>query len=132
MRHQNPLHYLFIIPLLLLQTTALFAGDTLTAEEIETLFTNKTFEGVHLKNGWTFKNYASTDGSCKVLFLTGKKSGQTRSYRWFVKENMHCCDTGRRHICGTITDEGDGVYFKHRDGKKHIQTFMNFVEGKQI
>lgn len=131
MRAQKPLHYL-LIPLLLLQSSALFADNTLTAEEIEVLFTNKTFEGIHLKNGWIFKNYASTDGSCKVLFLTGKKSGQTRSYRWFVKENMHCCDTGRRHICGTITDEGDGVYFKYRNGKKHIQTFMNFVEGKQI
>jgi len=132
MRHQNPLHYLLVIPLLLLQTTALFAGNTLTADEIQALFTNKIFEGIHLKNGWTFKNYANADGSCKVLFLTGKKRGQTRSYRWFAKENMHCCDTGRRHICGTITDEGDGVYFKHRNGKKHIQTFMNFVEGKQI
>lgn len=132
MRPQKGLYHLFILPLLLVQASVPFAGETLSRDEVETLFTDKTFEGIHLNNGWTFKNYAGKDGRCKVLFLTGKKSGQTRSYRWFVKENMHFCDTGRRHICGTITDEGDGVYFKHRNGKKHIQTFMNFVEGKQI
>lgn len=123
---------LMLISLLVILGMPLEAGESLTGEEIKQLFYNKTFEGIHLKNGWTFRNHAAPDGRCEVLFIGGKRAGQTRTYRWFVKDNMHCCDTGRRHICGTITDEGNGVYHKHRNGKKHIQTFMNFVSGPQL
>jgi len=132
MRHHKSPPLLYALTVVLLFPLLTVAGEALTADEIEVLFANKTFEGIHLKNGWTFRNYANSDGSCHVHFLTGKKSGQSRIYRWFIKDNMHCCDTGRRHICGTITDEGNGIYHKYRDRSNHIQTFTNFVEGKQI
>ncbi|MCW8887615.1 MAG: hypothetical protein OQK25_00975 [Gammaproteobacteria bacterium] len=73
MKHHKASHLFTLFMMMLLSPLTTIAGELLSGDEIEALFSNRTFEGIHLKNGWTFKNYAGSDGGCNVLFLSGKK-----------------------------------------------------------
>ncbi|OOZ41037.1 hypothetical protein BOW53_05845 [Solemya pervernicosa gill symbiont] len=124
----TPLALVLLLPL---QAQAQ-AGDSLSGDEIKTLFTDKTFDGVNHNSGSCFKNYASPKGACLVHYLSGKKSGETVEIAWKVKGDMHCCVKKGKNICGTITNEGNGVYHKILENGVHLQTYSNVNEGNQL
>lgn len=117
---------LLTVPMLMfgLTHTAL-AEQTLTQNEVRSLFTDKTFDGINTKAGRAFTIYFAPDGGIAITYADGK----TNTGTWNVTDDgQHCVSLSG---CSYVVDKGDGTYHKIRDG---VQTHLlkNARAGKQL
>lgn len=103
------------------------ADQTLTADEVKSLFIGKTFEGYNEIKGITYKVYTNADGT-----MIHQNSKRTKTFKWEVDdEGRHCAHFKKGPLCGHIVSMGDGIYHKVNDGK-HTNTLKNFVDGNRL
>jgi len=109
-------------------TSAVNAEErTLSKEEAQALFSNKTFDGVNEIKGKNFKVYSSADG----VHTLKKANGQTKEASWRIDNRGRHCVEFSREKCSKVVTEGDGVYKKISYGE-HTHTLKNFVDGNQL
>lgn len=119
---------LVILPLLALLTHNA-AADTLSAEQVTALFSDKTVEYQHAKLGFDFVAYHAPDGS-----LRGTRDGQPMSeLQWSVNEQGELCIAyNHKQRCYPIMRE-DNHYKKYtldNNGEKKILiTYQRFIDG---
>ncbi|MCP3677989.1 MAG: hypothetical protein GY721_10495 [Deltaproteobacteria bacterium] len=97
-------------------------------EEIKSLFAGKTAEGVVAGWGFPFKGFYAADGTFR---------GSTKHGHWKVTSDArHCIKYGEKGwSCGILVATEDGSYKKigitggPSGEKKHLVTFLKFVEG---
>jgi hypothetical protein len=123
-------HFFFAAAILaseLISTSACFAADPLTGEQMKALFTGKTADVYNVAAKHSIKAYFAPDGSLKGRNLT---AGKDLAGKWEVDaEGLHCTESNLApKSCGSVTPQGDGTYHRTVDGK-HTQTFSNFVDG---
>jgi hypothetical protein len=100
---------------------------TLTAEEAQALFSNKTFDGFNEEKGKSFKVFSSADGVHNLQ----KSNGKMKKGAWRIdKRGRHCVEF-KNEKCSKVVTEGDGVYKKITYGE-HTHTLKNFVDGDQL
>ncbi|MDZ7803654.1 hypothetical protein [Thiohalophilus sp.] len=120
--------YLAILPLLMMLSPAVSA-ETLNAEQVKTLFSDKTVEYRHEKLGFEFVVYHAPDGT-----LRGTRDGQLMSeLQWSVNEHGELCIAyNRNQRCYPIMRD-DGKYKKYTvddNGKRKILlTYRRFIDG---
>lgn len=120
--------------LLLVTGTTAFAGDYLSADDVTALVSGKTFDGIHLKNDYTYKAYASPDGTVRQV----KSSGDSKTGKWSVKpDGKQCIEWDGTDVvkCFHIKDNGDGSYTKVKiKGDKVILLlrWSNFTEDNHL
>ena len=121
----------------LFMAPAVQAGEFLSDDELKTLFTDKTFDGVYLPKDKHFSVYEAPDGTHNVVRSNGKKD---KNRTWFIKDGKHCTTNpkwkkkpewkdGR---CSKVKDAGDGEYHKVSDDGEHTHTLTNFRDGNQL
>ena len=102
-----------------------FADQTLTQDEVKSLFTDKTFDGVNTKSGRAFSIYFSPDGTVAITYSDGKSTSGT----WNVTDDgQHCVSLSG---CSVVIDKGEGVYHKVKDGAQ-THLLKNPRAGKQL
>lgn len=102
-------------------------SKALSANQVKTLFTNKTFDGYNELNGVEYQVFSAEDGS-----MLHKSNKRLVSVSWEVKpDGQHCTIFPETTFCGHIIPVGDGVYHKVTEGK-HTRTLKHFMEGNQI
>jgi hypothetical protein len=113
-----------------------YANEYMNADEVKTLMTDKTFDGVFLPKDKRFSAYEAPDGTHHVLRPNGKKD-QGRS--WFVNDKGQHCTTNPKWKkkwpdgrCSFVKDAGNGEYHKISDDGKHTHTLNNFRDGDQL
>ncbi len=102
----------------------------LSKEEVVTLFTDKTFDGIQVVKDKKFKMYSSPDGEFVIHYSNGKK----KSRYWRVNNNgEHCVSKrkGKGGRCSVVKSVGGGVYHKITNDE-HTHTLKNFVAGNQL
>lgn len=119
---------LAILPLLmLLSPTA--SANTLNAEQVKALFSDKTVEYRHKKLGFEFIVYHAPDGT-----LRGTRDGHPMGeLQWSVNDQGELCIAyNQKQSCYPIMHE-DGKYKKYTlddNGKRKILlTYRRFIDG---
>ena len=113
----------------LLLATPVLASEELSADEIKTLFTNKTFDIHNVDNNKNLNGYDSENGS-HLIYIPWKD--KTSKRKWWVEGNKHCTSHPKRgDNCKVIKHIGNGVYHGISDGE-HTHTLSNFREGNQL
>lgn len=99
-------------------------AEALTKDQVQSLFTDKTFDGVSAK-GRAFSIYFAQDGTADVAYADGKSA----SGKWYVTDDgQHCVSFSG---CSAVFDRGEGVYHKLKDGVQ-THTLKNARTGKQL
>ncbi|MFP3874941.1 MAG: hypothetical protein ACLFV1_10860 [Thiohalophilus sp.] len=117
------------LPMLLLFAQAAPAAETLNADQVKALFSDKTVEYRHERLGFKFVVYHGPDGS-----LRGTRDGEPMSeLRWSVNEQGELCIAyGGKNRCQPIMKD-NGIYKKYvagKDGKKKtVVTYQRFIDG---
>jgi len=117
------------LPMLLFFTQSAPAAETLNADQVKALFSDKTVEYQHERLGFKFIVYHAPDGS-----LRGTREGELMSeLQWSVNERGELCIAyGGKKRCQPIMKE-NGVYKKYtvgKDGeKKTMVTYRRFIDG---
>jgi len=120
--------YLVIIPLLMMLAQTARA-ETLDAEQVKALFTDKTVEYQHERLGFDFVVYHAPDGS-----LRGTRDGQPMGeLQWSVNDQGELCIAyNQKKRCQPIMKD-NGVYKKYtvgKDGQKTtVVTYRQFLDG---
>ncbi len=120
--------YLAILALLMMLSPSVSA-ETLNAEQVKTLFSDKTVEYRHEKLGFEFVVYHAPDGT-----LRGTRDGQPMSeLQWSVNAHGELCIAyNQKQSCYPIMHE-DGKYKKYTlddNGKRKILlTYRRFIDG---
>ena len=118
---------LTLIPLLL--SSPVIAGEALSADDIKTLFTNKTFDIHNVAKDKNLKGYDSDDGK-HLVYIPWKD--KTSERKWWIEGNKHCTSHPKRgDNCKLIKPVGDGVYHGISNGE-HTHTLSNFRDGNQL
>ena len=118
---------LILIPFLL--SSPVTASEALSADEVKTLFTNKTFDIHNVAKDKNLKGYDSDDGQ-HLVYIPWKDKISER--KWWIKGNMHCTSHPKRgDNCKLIKPVGDGVYHGISDAE-HTHTLSNFRKGNQL
>jgi len=100
---------------------------TLSKDEAQALFSNKTFDGINEEEGKSFQVYSSADGVHNLK----KANGKMKQGTWSIdNKGRHCIEFGRKKCASVVTD-GSGVYKKMRHGEV-THTLKNFVDGDQL
>lgn len=96
-------------------TQAVLAEATLSQNDVKSLFTDNTFDGVNIKTGRAFTIYFSPDGTIAITYADGK----TNTGTWNVTDDgQHCVSLSG---CSYVIDKGNGTYHKVSDG---VQTHL--------
>lgn len=121
--------------LLASQAFSVQAADTLSAEAVKALLTDKTVVARHEKGRYNFTNYFAADGSAKQLTDTGERKSGT----WRVESDGTLCVTwvgDADSVCGPLVASSGGKYKRMRvnprnlmAGSMHIATFERFENG---
>jgi len=117
------------LPMLLLFTQSVPAAETLNADQVRALFSDKTVEYRHERLGFKFVVYHAPDGS-----LRGTREGELMSeLQWSVnKQGELCIAYGGKNRCQPIMKE-NGVYKKYTVGKdgerKTMVIYRRFIDG---
>ena len=115
--------------IVLLLATPVLANEELSADEIKTLFTNKTFDIHNVDKNKNLNGYDSESGS-HLVYIPWKD--KTSKRKWWIEGNKHCTSHPKRgDNCKVIKHIGDGVYHGISDGE-HTHTLSNFREGNQL
>lgn len=101
-------------------------GKQLSAIEIKSLFTGKTFDGHNVPKDKDYIAYSKSDG-----MMIHKNRKRTKEVAWTITDDGKHCVKFKSNYCGTIISMGNGVYHKMRDGS-HINTLTNFREGNNL
>ena len=105
------------------------ANEYMTAEQVKSLFTNKTFNIHNIAKDKHLQGYDTEDGK-HLVFIPWKDKISKR--KWWVEDNKHCTSHPKRgDSCKDMKDMGDGSYQGFTDGK-HTHTLSNFREGKRF
>lgn len=98
--------------------TSAQANQYMTADEVKSLLTDKTFEGEYLPKNKKYTVYEAPDGTHNVLRPNGKRD---KNRTWFVNEKGQHCTTHpkwKNHKkrengrCSFVLDAGNGEYHK--------------------
>jgi hypothetical protein len=116
--------------------TTAHAEEYMSADQVRSLMTNMTFDGVYLPKNTVFSAYEDPDGTHNVLRSNGKiDEGRT----WFVNDKGQHCTTNPKWKkkwpdgrCSYVKDAGNGEYYKINSEGKHTHTLKNFREGDQL
>jgi len=117
------------LPLLVLFSQTVMAGETLNAEQVRSLFSGKTVEYHHQMLNFDFVVYHAPDGS-----LRGTREGQPMSnMQWSVNDKGELCIAyHERNRCHPIMKQ-NGVYKKYTISKsgeiKILVTYRKFIDG---
>lgn len=120
-----------IIPMLVLLTVTATcnAEEYLTADQIKTLFTNKTFDIHNVTKNKRLNGYDDADGNHYVYIPWKDKTSERK---WWIEGNMHCTSHPKRgDNCKKMKDMGDGSYQGFSNGE-HTHTLSNFRDGNQL
>ena len=105
------------------------AGETLSGDQIKSLFDNKTFEIHNLEKGKKLQGYAASDGSFMVYIPWKDK---TSKRKWWVEGDKHCTSHPKRgDTCKVIKKHAEGEYHGYVNGT-HTRTLTNFRDGNQL
>lgn len=102
-------------------------AQVLSGEEIERLFTGRSFTLVGMKSGNELVAYASGE-YCSMRYTDGERIS---TVRWYTRNDQHCCIKKGKERCGRILGMGNGVYHKIIDGE-HTQTMRRFTAGNRL
>jgi len=114
----------------LLSLFALPAGaETLNADQVKALFSDKTVEYQHEKLGFKFVVYHAPDGT-----LRGSRNGQPMSeLQWSVNDKGELCISYNQHNRCHPIRHADGAYQKYTRDKngetKILVTYRRFIDG---
>ena len=111
---------------------AAFAGENRSAEEVNALMTDKTFDGVYIPKNKQFSAYEAPDGTHNVLRPSGKRD---KGRKWWVNDKGQHCTTHKKYPegrCAYVQDAGNGEYHKINDSGEHTHTLTNFRDGNQL
>ena len=117
---------------LLVMTNTASAAEYMSAEEVTSLLSDKTFDGVYLPKDKSFSVYEDPDGTHHVLRPSGKRD---KNRTWFVNEEGQHCTTKSNWDeprCSYVKDAGNGEYHKINNDGKHTHTLSNFRDGNQL
>lgn len=121
--------YLAILPLLMMIAPAISAEETLNAEQVKALFSDKTVEYRHDKLGFEFVVYHAPDGT-----LRGTRDGHPMGeLQWSVNDSGEICIAYKgKKRCHPIMND-DGMYKKYtvdqNGNKKILLTYRRFIDG---
>jgi len=101
-------------------------GKTLSAIEIKTLFSGKTFDGHNVVKDKKYTAFSKASG-----MMVHRNAKRTKEVAWTITDDGKHCVKFRSNYCGTIVSMGGGVYHKIRDGS-HINTLTNFRDGNDM
>lgn len=101
-------------------------GKVLSAIEIKTLFTGKSFDGHNEVKDKNYKAFSKANG-----MMIHRNAKRTKEVAWTVTNDGKHCVKFKSNYCGTIVSMGNGVYHKMRDGS-HINTLTNFRNGNDL
>lgn len=102
-----------------------YADRKLSPEEVKSLISGKTFDGVNEKSGQTYVAHPTPDGVHNVHYPNGRKV----SGKWHVTEaGQHCIEIPNFSSCADVYDRGNGVYQRVDNGVV-THTLKNFREG---
>lgn len=124
------LRLLLVLPMLALSACATrqpLSAQALSGEEIERLFSGRSFTLVGMKSGNELVAYA-TGEYCSMRYTDGER---VSTVRWYTRNDRHCCIKKGKERCGRILDMGNGVYHKIIDGE-HTQTMRRFEAGNRL
>lgn len=109
------------------------ASEYMSAEEVKSLMTDKTFDGIYLPKGKSFIAYEAPDGTHNIYFPEKDKRSKNRI--WFVTgKGQHCIaniNWPEAH-CSYIKNAGNGEYHRIDIEGKHTHTLTNFRSGNQL
>ena len=105
------------------------ADEFLTADQIKSLFTNKTFDIHNVVKDKRLQGYDDENGN-HYVYIPWKDKTSPR--KWWIEGNTHCTSHPRRgDSCKQMKDMGDGNYKGFTNGE-HTHTLSNFRAGNQI
>ena len=105
------------------------AAETLSGDEIKTLFTNKTFDIHNVAKDKNLQGYDNDEGD-HYVYIPWKDKVSER--RWWVEDSKHCTSHPKRgDNCKVMKSMGDGVYHGYSNGE-HTHTLSNFRQGKDF
>jgi len=105
------------------------ADEFLTAEQVKSLFTNKTFDIHNIVKDKKLQGFDSDDGK-HLVYIPHKD--KTSKRKWWLDGNKHCTSHPKRgDSCKLITMIKEGVYHGITDDK-HTHTLSNFRDGKNF
>lgn len=112
-----------------LSVNAANADEFLTADQIKSLFTNKTFDIHNVVKDKRLQGYDDGNGDHYVYIPWKDK---TSKRKWWIEGNKHCTSHPKRgDSCKQMKDMGDGSYKGITNGE-HTHTLNNFRDGNQI
>lgn len=113
----------------LLFSNITLASEALNADQIKSLFSNKTFDIHNVVKDKKLKAFDSANGK-HLVYIPWKDKKSKR--KWWVEGDKHCTSHPKRSdSCKTIVSKADGVYHGITDGK-HTHTLSNFRDGNQL
>lgn len=112
--------------MVLLPALVMAEGKKLSAIELKTLFTGKTFDGHNVPKNKNYKAFSKADG-----MMLHRNTKRTKEVAWTITEDGKHCVKFKSNYCGTIVSMGNGIYHKMRDGS-HINTLTNFRDGNDL
>lgn len=116
-----------LLPLLF--SSAAMANEPLNADDVTSLFTNKTFDIHNVVTDKNLKGFDGADGQ-HLVYIPWKD--KTSKRKWWLEGNKHCTSHPKRgDSCKYIIDIGEGVYHGKTDGK-HTHTLSDFRDGNQL
>lgn len=126
----NKLNRLFISCvvgfIVFLPSLVMAEGKTLSAIEIKTLFSGKTFDGLNVAKDKRYTAFSKASG-----MMVHRNAKRTKEVAWTITDDGKHCVKFKNNYCGTIVSMGGGVYHKMRDGS-HINTLTNFRDGNDM
>ena len=117
------------LPLLMMLTHSVAAAETLHADQVKALFSDRTVEYRHEKLGFEFVVYHAPDGS-----LRGTRDGQPMGeLQWSVNDRGELCIAyNRKQSCHPIMND-NGIYKKYtvtdNGERKILLTYRRFIDG---
>ena len=99
------------------------ANQYMTADEVKSLLTDKTFDGEYLPKNRKYTVYEAPD---RTWFVNEKGQHCTTHPKW---KNHRKWKNAR---CSFVLNAGNGEYQKYSDDGKHTTTFRNFRDGNQL
>ncbi len=132
--NNNPAVYVCLSVVLACMAGLAHAGDFLSSDEVKSIYSGKTANGVHLKKDFSYVAYFSPNGT----FTQKKDNGDIKKGTWSVDNKGRQCiswDGSGITKCFPLVNNGDGSYTKVKlKGDKRIPLIMHsdFVDGNKL
>jgi hypothetical protein len=104
--------------LTLLFSASLFAAEPMSADEVKSLLTDNTMNGVNLEKNKKFTNFFKSDGTA----IKRNAKGKMKTGKWHVNDNgEHCTNWGKGDRCGAIIKVRENIYQKMDGDKPRVE-----------